>query len=75
MYHSSLHQGVRSTTVTASHMTQGRVEYESTIPQGTDEGLDLWEALIIYIVFILFIMFLLRLDEKVKVICVISNCI
>ena len=25
-------------------MTQGRVEYESTIPQSTDEGLDLWEA-------------------------------
>jgi hypothetical protein len=28
-----------STTVIASHMTQGRVEYKST-----DEGLDLWEA-------------------------------
>ena len=26
-------------------MTQGREEYKSTIPQGTDEGLDLWEAL------------------------------
>jgi len=25
-------------------VTQGRVEYESTIPQITDEGLDLWEA-------------------------------
>jgi hypothetical protein len=25
-------------------MTQGRVEYESTVPWGTDEGLDLWEA-------------------------------
>ena len=25
-------------------MTQGRVEYESTIPRGTDMGLDLWEA-------------------------------
>jgi len=33
-----------STTVTASHMTQGRVEYEFTIPQSMDEGLDLWEA-------------------------------
>jgi hypothetical protein len=25
-------------------MTQGRVEYESTIPRGTDEGSDSWEA-------------------------------
>jgi len=25
-------------------MTQGRVEYESMIPRGMDEGLDLWEA-------------------------------
>jgi len=33
-----------STTVTASHVTQGRVEYESTIPQHMDDGLDLWEA-------------------------------
>ena len=33
-----------STTVTAFHVIQGRVEYESVIPQGTDEGLDLWEA-------------------------------
>jgi len=33
-----------SATVTASHVTQGRVEYESTIPQSTDDGLDLWEA-------------------------------
>jgi hypothetical protein len=32
-----------STTVTAFHVTQGRVEYESTIPQGTDKGLDLRE--------------------------------
>ena len=32
------------TTVTASHVTQGRADYESTIPQGTDEGLDLWEV-------------------------------
>ena len=32
-----------STTVTASHVTQGRVEYKSTIPRSTDEGLDLWE--------------------------------
>ena len=34
-----------STTVTTSHLTQGRVEYESTIPRSTDEGLDVWEAL------------------------------
>jgi hypothetical protein len=30
--------------VTAYHITQGRVEYESTTPLGTVEGLDLWEA-------------------------------
>ena len=36
--------GVTSTPVTASHMTQGRVEYESMIPRGMDKGLDLWEA-------------------------------
>jgi len=41
---SNPHQGVPSTTVTAFHVIQGRVEYESVIPQGTDEGLDLWEA-------------------------------
>jgi len=33
-----------STLVTASHVTQGRAEYESTILQGMDEGLDLWEG-------------------------------
>jgi hypothetical protein len=33
-----------STTVTASHVTQGRVAYESVIPRGTDGGLDLREA-------------------------------
>ena len=33
-----------STTVTASNVTQGRVEYESAIPRSTDEALDLWEA-------------------------------
>jgi hypothetical protein len=27
------------------HVTQGRAEYESTIPRGTDGGLDLWEAI------------------------------
>jgi len=27
-------------------MTQGRVEYKSMIPRGTDEGLDLWEAFV-----------------------------
>jgi hypothetical protein len=42
------HQGIPTTTVTASHVTQGRAQYESTIPQGTDEGLDLWEANISY---------------------------
>ena len=44
MCHSNPHQVIPSTNVTTSHVTQGRVEYESTIPQGTDEGLDLWEA-------------------------------
>ena len=33
-----------STTVTASHVTQGIGEYESTIPRSSDEGLALWEA-------------------------------
>jgi len=45
MCHSNPHQGVPSATVTGSHVTQGRVEYESTIPQVMDEGLDLWEAI------------------------------
>jgi hypothetical protein len=45
MCRSNPHQGVHSTTVTASHVTQGRVEYESTIPRGTDEALDLGEPL------------------------------
>jgi len=39
------HQFIPSTTVTASHVTHGRAEYESTIPRGTDEGLDLWETM------------------------------
>jgi hypothetical protein len=43
--HSNPHQGILSTTVTALHMTQGRVEYVSTIPRGTNEGLDLWGTL------------------------------
>jgi len=37
-------QDIPSAPVSTSHVTQGRVEYESTIPQGTDKGLDLWEA-------------------------------
>jgi len=45
---SNPHQGIPSTIVTASHMTQGRVEYESKVPRGTDEGLDLWEAVWTY---------------------------
>jgi len=44
MCRSNPQQVIPSTPVTASYVTQGRVEYESTIPQGTDEGLDLWEA-------------------------------
>ena len=35
------YKDIPSTTVTTS---QGRAGYESTIPQSTDEGLDLWEA-------------------------------
>jgi len=33
-----------STTFTASHVNQDRVEYEFTILQSMDEGLDLWEV-------------------------------
>jgi hypothetical protein len=44
MCHSNPQQGIPSTHVTTTHVTQGRAEYESTIPRGTDEGLDLWEA-------------------------------
>ena len=44
MCRSNPHQGIPSTTVTDSHVTQGRVEYKSTVPRGTDEELDLWEA-------------------------------
>jgi len=33
-----------STIVTASHVTQGRVDYESKIPRSMDEGLDLLDA-------------------------------
>jgi hypothetical protein len=35
---------VPSTTVTASHVTQDIVVYESTIPRSSDKGLALWEA-------------------------------
>jgi hypothetical protein len=44
MSRGSTHQGIPSTFVTASHVTQGGAEYESMIPRGMDEGLDLWEA-------------------------------
>jgi len=44
MCRSNPHQGVPSTTVTASHVTQDIVEYESSIPRSSDEGLALWEA-------------------------------
>jgi len=37
-------QGIPSTLVTTSHMTQGRVECESTITGGTGKRLDLWEV-------------------------------
>jgi len=38
-------QSIPSITVTASHVTQGRAEYKSTIPRGRDKGLDLWKAM------------------------------
>jgi len=44
MSQSNPHQGIPSTTVTASHMTQGRIEYESMIPTGMDKVSDLWKA-------------------------------
>ena len=44
MCRSNPHQSIPSTTVTASHVTQGRVKYESVIPRGMGGGLDLWEA-------------------------------
>jgi len=31
-------------------VTQRRVEYKSTIPQGTNEGLDLWEVVVVVVV-------------------------
>jgi hypothetical protein len=42
-------QGTHCTTVTASHLTQGRVEFESVCPCSTDKGLDLWEASIVLV--------------------------
>jgi hypothetical protein len=45
---SNPHQGIPFTTVTASHVTQSRVEYKCTILWGTDERLDLWEAVMHY---------------------------
>ena len=41
---SNPHQGIPFTTVTASHVTQGRVEYESTLPRDMDGVLVLWQA-------------------------------
>jgi len=41
---SNRHQGIPSISVTASHVTQGRVEYRSMIPRSMDEGLDLGES-------------------------------
>jgi hypothetical protein len=41
---SNRHQSMPSAYVNASNVTQDRVEYESTTPRGTDEGLDLWES-------------------------------
>jgi len=35
-----------STNVAASRVTQGTVEYKSTIPRSMIEGLDLWEAIV-----------------------------
>ena len=41
---SNRHQVIPSISVTAYHVTQGRVEYRFMIPRGMVEGLDLWEA-------------------------------
>jgi hypothetical protein len=41
---SNTQKGIISTSCTASYMTQGRVEYDSTVPRVKDEGLDLWKA-------------------------------
>ena len=49
MCRGSPHRGIPSTTVIVSHVTQGRAEYKSTIPRGTDKGLDLWEAFNVYV--------------------------
>ena len=45
MCRSKPHQGMPSTTVTGSHVTQGKVENEPTISRGMEERLGLWEAL------------------------------
>ena len=37
-------KGIPYKPVTAYHVTQGGVDYESTTLRDTDEGLDLWEA-------------------------------
>ena len=37
-------QGPQKEALPQKMGTQGRAEYESTIPQSMDEGLDLWEA-------------------------------
>jgi len=44
MYRGNPHQGITSTNFATSHVTQGRAEYESMTPRGTEEGLDLCEA-------------------------------
>jgi hypothetical protein len=42
-------QGVPSTPITMSHVTQGRVEYKSKTPWSLDIGLNLWKAVVVVI--------------------------
>jgi hypothetical protein len=69
--HGNHHQGTPSTTVTASHLSQGIVEYESTIPQSTDEGLDLWEAVVVVVVAVVIVVVVLLLLVVVVVVVVV----
>ena len=70
--HSNHHQGTPSTTVTTSHLTQGRVEYESTIPPSTDEGLDLWEAVVVVVVVAVVVVVLIVVVVVVMVVVVVE---
>ena len=60
-------------------MTQSRVEYESMTPQGTDEGLDLWEAfrLLVYCTMCLMLSYLFKpqeLPQSKHIVPIMRNC-